>query len=119
MADYSNWGLLVDYKYCDNCGSCVVSCQVDKDLAPDQYGIKVFEKGPFKKDNAKLDDAWDWDYIPVPTDRCDLCAARLDADKKPLCVKHCLTFCLECGPIDELAKKAATMGEKIAIYKPM
>ena len=119
MADYKDYGLLVDYKYCDNCGSCVVACQEEKGLAADQYGITVFEKGPWKKDNATMDDGWDWDYIPVPTDRCDVCAERLDEGKKPMCVKHCLTFCMDYGPLDELAKKAAGLGEKVAIYKPM
>ena len=108
MADYSNYGLLIDYKYCDNCGSCVVACQEEKGL---------FEKGPWKKDDATMEDGWDWDYIPVPTDRCDMCAERLDAGKKPMCVKHCLTFCMDYGPIEVLAKKAADLGEKVAIYK--
>ncbi len=119
MADYSNYGLLVDYKYCDNCGSCVVGCQEIKDLPAGKSGIQVFEKGPFRKDNDTLDDRWDWDYIPVPTDLCDLCAARLDEGEKPMCVKHCLTFCLDFGPVEELAKKSEKLGEKVAIYKPM
>lgn len=116
MADYSNYGLLVDYKYCDNCHSCEVACQEIKDLAPGQYGIKVFEKGPWLKDEPQLDDMYDWDYIPVPTSRCDLCAERLDAGKKPMCVKHCLTFCMEYGPMEDLAKRALELGEKVAIY---
>ena len=53
----------------------------------------------------------------MPTDRCDMCAERLDAGKKPMCVKHCLTFCMDYGPIEVLAKKAADLGEKVAIYK--
>ncbi|MDR0500571.1 MAG: hypothetical protein LBG97_04925 [Coriobacteriales bacterium] len=118
MADYKNYGLLVDYKYCSNCHSCEIACQEDKDLEVGKYGIKVFEKGPFKKDTPKLDDAWDWDYVPIPTEICDLCATRLDAGKKPMCVKHCLAFCLDYGPLDELAKKAMDLGEKVAIFKP-
>lgn len=117
MADYSNYGLLIDYKFCDNCGSCVVACQEYLDLDADQKGITVFEKGPWKKEGP-IDDCWDWDYIPVPTDKCTMCADRLDAGKKPMCVKHCLTFCMDYGPIDELAKKAADLGEKVMIVKP-
>lgn len=119
MADYSNYGLLVDYKYCDNCGSCVVACQEYHDLEDGQYGITVFEQGPWRKDNPTLTDGWDWNYIPVPTDRCDLCAARLDEDKKPMCVKHCLTFCMEVGPLDKLIDRAKELGDKVAIYKPI
>lgn len=119
MSDYSGYGLLVDYKYCDNCRSCEVACQEAKGLDPDQYGIKIFEKGPWRKDEPKFDDGWDWDYVPVPTSRCDLCTARLEEGKKPMCVKHCLTFCLDYGPLEELVRKAADLGDKVAIYKPM
>jgi Fe-S-cluster-containing dehydrogenase component len=118
MADYKNYGLLVDYKYCSNCHSCEIACQEDKDLQLGQFGIKVYENGPFKKDDPQLDDAWDWDYVPIPTGRCDLCAERLDAGKKPMCVKHCLAFCLDYGPLEELAKKAIDLGEKVAIFRP-
>lgn len=117
MADYSNYGILIDYKYCDNCGSCVVSCQEVKNLPADKSGVVVLEKGPFKKDNGSLDDAWDWDYLPVFTDQCDLCADRLDAGKKPMCVKHCMCFCMDYGPLDELTEKAKQLGEKVVIYK--
>ncbi len=119
MTDYSGYGLLVDYKYCSNCRSCEVACQEENYLGSGEFGIKLFEKGPFKKDNPTLDDAWDWDYIAIPTSRCNLCAKRLDAGKKPMCVKHCLSFCLDYGPIEELTRKAATMGEKVAIFKPL
>ena len=117
MSNYKDYGILIDCKYCDNCGSCVVACQEEKDLSADQSGIIVLEKGPFKKENDTLDDVWDWDYIPVPTDRCDLCAKRLNVGKKPMCVKHCMTFCMDYGPVDELAQKAKTLGEKVMIYK--
>ncbi|MEM5767477.1 MAG: oxidoreductase, partial [Bacillota bacterium] len=80
-------------------------------------GIVVLEKGPYQleKDNP---DAWDWDYIPVSTAQCDLCVDRLAAGKKPSCVKHCLAFCIETGPVDQLAKRAAEIGRKVSIYIP-
>ena len=116
MADYSNYGLLIDYKYCDNCGSCVVACQEEKGLAADQYGIKVFEKGPWKKDDATMEDGWDWDYIPVPTDRCDRCARRQAAGKAPSCVQHCQAGCLYYGTLEELAEKMDLGKKKLALF---
>lgn len=116
MADYSNYGLLIDYKFCSNCGTCVVACQEEKGLEADEHGIIVFEKGPWKKKDAPMDAGWEWDYIPVPTDRCDLCAERLDAGKKPMCVKHCLAACMYVGSIDELAAKIPELGKKTALY---
>jgi len=119
MADYSSYGLLVDFKYCTNCHTCEVACQEEKDLSAGEYGIKVFENGPYKKAGAKMDDAWEWSYIPVPTYLCDLCADRLDAGKKPMCVKHCLAACMEYGPMTELAARSVELGNKVAIFKPM
>jgi Fe-S-cluster-containing dehydrogenase component len=29
------------------------------------------------------------DYLPLPTDLCDLCAARTSRGEKPSCVNHC------------------------------
>lgn len=119
MADYSSYGLLVDFKYCTNCHTCEVACQAEKNLSAGEFGIKVFENGPYKKQGAKMDDAWEWSYIPVPTYLCDLCADRLDAGRKPMCVKHCLAACMEYGPMTELAKRSVELGNKVAIFKPM
>ena len=121
MADYSNYGLLFDYKYCSNCHTCEVACKNHLGQTAEEFaakpGIVVLEKGPYHLDEGNPD-AWDWDYIPVPTALCDLCADRLDAGKKAMCVKHCLAFCIEIGPIDELAKRALEIGHKVSIYKP-
>ena len=119
MGMYDNYGLLIDYKYCTNCHSCEVACQQEKGLKPDQYGIRIFESKPERKEYGVLEDAWDWSYLPMPTWRCDLCSERLQEGRKPMCVKHCLAACMEYGPLDELAAKAEGMGEKIVIFKPM
>jgi Fe-S-cluster-containing dehydrogenase component len=115
---YENYGLLFDYKYCSNCHTCEVACKnhLDTDMAK-RPGIVVLEKGPYHLDESDPD-AWDWDYIPVPTELCDLCAERLDVGKKPSCVHHCLGFCIEYGPVDELAKRAAEIGRKVSIFLP-
>ena len=115
---YENYGMLIDYKYCSGCHSCEVACKELNGFGEDEHGIKVLEKGPFKLGGSghKGED-WDWDYIPVPTDRCDLCADRMDRGEKPLCVKSCLAACMKIGPIEELAKDMLTMGKKVMIYK--
>lgn len=43
--------------------------------------------------------------MPVPTDQCDLCAARRELGKVPTCVQHCQSQCLEFGPLDELSQR--------------
>lgn len=64
----SEYALLIDYKYCTGCHVCEVSCRKEHDLPLDEWGIKVNELGP-----AKMKGSWLWDYVPVPSDLCDLC----------------------------------------------
>ncbi len=118
MGNYDNYGLLIDYKYCTNCHSCEIACQQEKGLAPDEFGIRILELKPERKPGNLIDDAWDWSYIATPTWRCDLCAERMDQGKKPMCVKHCLAACMEVGPMNELAKKAQGMGDRVVLFKP-
>ena len=61
----SEYGLLIDYEYCTNCHSCEVACEETHDFPPEARGIRVFEDGPFEYADGK----WNWNYIPVPSDR--------------------------------------------------
>ncbi len=101
MADNKPMGMLVDYEYCTGCHSCEVSCKQRFELGSDEWGIKVAENGPWKYGEGN----WEWDYIPIPTDVCDLCADRREAGKKPLCEQHCQALVIQVGPLDELQKK--------------
>ena len=94
--------LIIDYKYCTGCHSCEVACRQEKAIASqEEWGVKLAEIGPWKLDG----DAWEWDYVPMPTQRCDLCAERTRAGKVPACVHHCQSLAMEFGPVDELARK--------------
>ena len=96
-------GLLVNYKYCDGCHACETACKVEGGLEPGHYGIQVVKIGPWEIARGK----WQYDFVPVPTDECNLCASRVAEGKLPTCVHHCQSMCIEWGPVDELAKKAA------------
>ena len=63
-------GLLIDYEFCTGCHACEVACKVEKNLGEGEFGIKLAEIGPWKLDGAKK---WEWDFLPMPTQRCDLC----------------------------------------------
>ena len=94
-------GLLIDYEYCTGCQSCVVACKQEHGYPAGKWGIKVDEKifiDPDKPDKIRID------YIPFPTEFCDLCAARTRRGEKPACVKHCQAWCMYYGPVTELAK---------------
>ncbi|MFA5536817.1 MAG: 4Fe-4S binding protein [Bacillota bacterium] len=100
----SRYGLLIDYEYCTGCHSCETACKVEKNLPTGKWGIQVKQVGPWEIENNR----WQFDYIPIPTDICDLCAERRAQGKLPICVHHCQSMAIEFGPIEELAKKSAS-----------
>ena len=97
-------GLLIDTDYCTGCHTCEVACQKEHDLELKQWGIKLTQVGPDEYEPRK----WQYEFIPVPTDRCDLCAARVDEGRLPTCVHHCQGLCMYFGEVEELAKKMTT-----------
>ncbi len=105
--------LVVDYKYCDGCNSCVVACRMEKGMAVEEWGVRLIEAGP-----EKVDGKWMWNFIPYLSKRCDLCADRVDAGEKPSCVKHCLGSCLYLVPLDELGAKLAELGGEVEAIVP-
>ena len=106
-------GLLIDYKYCTGCHACEIACRNEHDIAGDEWGIKVAEIGPLK-----LKGKWAWDYIPMPTDLCDLCEERRVAGKKPACVHHCLAACMEVVPVENISARMQASGDKVVSYIP-
>ena len=108
------YGLLINYEYCTGCMSCEMACAVEHDIPVGQYGIKMEEIGPWQIDKKN----WQLDYVPVPTDMCDLCASRVEKGKKPTCVKHCQAFCMKYGPVEELAAERAAAKTKCALFVP-
>lgn len=110
----NQYGLMIDYEWCTGCYSCEVACRNEHSLPLDKWGIKLTEIGPWKVGDRK----WEWNYIPVPTDLCDMCADRVAKGKKPACVHHCQALCMEYGTIEELSKKMSEKGKKVMMYLP-
>ena len=67
---------------------------------------------------VKMGGSWLWDYVPVPSDLCDLCENRVAEGKKPACVHHCLAQCMELVPVEELSVKMAEHGNKVTCFIP-
>ena len=85
-------GLMIDYLLCTGCHSCEVACKLEKKLPTGQYGIKLNDGDA---DAWQIDeDTWEYKWIPVPTQLCDLCGERTQAGKPPSCVLHCCSHCL-------------------------
>ena len=72
MKDYA---LVIDYKYCTGCHTCEVACRQALDLGSGQFGIKLLQDGPRELPNGK----WEYNFLPMPTSLCDLCAERVAA----------------------------------------
>lgn len=81
----SEYGLLIHHEYCTGCHSCEVACKNVLDLKEGEFGIRVLQDGPRKNP----DGSWEYNYIPLPTTLCDLCAARVEEGRLPSCVHHC------------------------------
>ena len=90
-------GLLIDYEYCTGCYSCVVACKQEHSYPAGKGGIMLNEVITEGIEQVRVD------YLPFPTDLCDLCAKRVAQGQSPACVKHCQSGCMTYGPLDELA----------------
>jgi len=99
-------GILVNYDYCTGCHSCEVACKKELDLPKGEFGIKVEEVGPFQYSTRPgLEGTWEWTYMPVITQACDMCASRTAEGKMPMCVQHFQAWCMYYGEAEELVKK--------------
>ena len=101
--------LMIDYEFCTGCHSCEVACKKALELPTGQWGIKILQDGPRQLENGK----WEYNYLPMPTSLCDLCAERLAEGKDPNCVHHCPAHCMAFGPVEEIAAKTAEKGKRV------
>ena len=97
----SRLGLLIDYEFCTGCRSCEVACKEEHNYPVGQWGIRVQVDGPWEIEEHMFN----FNFLPFPTDLCDLCAERTAKGKEPTCVHHCQAACMEYGKIEDLAKK--------------
>lgn len=112
--EMEKFAMLINYGFCTGCHSCEISCFKEKGLQGDEWGIKLAEFGP-----EKLGDAWEWDYVPVPSRLCDLCADRRAAGEKASCQLHCLADVIEILPIEKVSERLAEMdSNKVSVFIP-
>lgn len=107
----SKKGLLIDYEYCTGCHTCEVACKQEHQYPPGKWGIKVNELVMETFHKVAVD------YLPFPTDLCDLCHRRTQAGELPSCVKHCQANCMTYGEIGELAQTMEKKA-KMVLFAP-
>ncbi len=106
--------MVIDYKFCTGCHSCEITCRKEHDLSLDEWGIKLSEEGPIQID----EDKWMWNYVPIPSDLCDLCKVRTAEGKPAACELHCLANCIEVIPVEEVASSLKSHGNGCAVFLP-
>lgn len=109
----SNYAMIIDYKYCTGCHTCEISCRKEKGFSLDEWGIKLSEQGP-----VEMEGKWMWNYVPIPSDLCDLCEERIAEGRKPACEHHCLAQCIEVVPEEEVTETISGMGNGVAVFVP-
>ena len=111
----SKYELVIDYKYCTGCHSCEVACRKEKALPMDQWGIKLTEQGPMRLDGGKVM----WNFVPVPSDLCDVCADRMEAGRRPSCVVACLGACMLAVKLEDIPQAVAEKkNERVSVFIP-
>lgn len=95
------YGLLIDYEFCTGCRSCEMACKVELNLQRGKWGIKIVQVGPWEIETDK----WQYTYIPIPTELCNLCEPRVAQGKEPSCVHHCQAQVMKYGKVDNLAEE--------------
>lgn len=101
-------GLLIDYRWCTGCHTCEIACKREHNLPQEEFGIKIAEfiwPHPQADEDWQHQDKWQYTYMPMPLDACDLCAERVEQGKLPSCVHHCQAQCLEFGELADLLPK--------------
>ena len=110
----SKYALIIDYKYCTGCHSCEVACRKEKDIPLDQWGIKLTEH-LMRLDGGKTM----WNFIPVPSDPCDVCEERIEAGRRPSCVVACLGACMTAVKLEDISAAVADKkNERVAVFIP-
>jgi len=104
-------GLLINYDYCTGCHTCEVACKQEHGYPAGLWGIMVKEFTHDTPGKVQVD------FLPFPTDMCDLCAVRTREGEQPACVKHCMSACMAYGDVSELAKMLETT-PRSAIFVP-
>ena len=105
--------LLIDYEFCTGCHACEVACKKHLGLPQGQFGIKLLQDGPRELPGG----GWEYNYLPMPTSLCDLCAPRIAEGTDAACVHHCPAHAMRFGTVEEIAAAAAEKGRR-AMFVP-
>ena len=82
-------GLVANLELCMGCFACEIACKQERNLPEGEKGIKVVTLGPYEiKGELAMD------FIPMATEKCDLCSNRTADGERPFCAQICPTQAL-------------------------
>jgi len=81
--------LVANLELCMGCFACEVACKQEHNLPEGKMGIQVITLGPYEI-NGELT----MDFVPLGTDRCDLCGNRTASGGRAFCEEICPTKAL-------------------------
>jgi anaerobic dimethyl sulfoxide reductase subunit B (iron-sulfur subunit) len=105
--------LLIDYEFCLGCSECELACMEAHGHGPDMMGITVTKLGPLRAN----DGSWQYNFIPIPTDWCDLCVDRTNKGNRTACARRCVYGVISYGIIDELIPRIKAKS-KMLLFTP-
>ena len=104
-------GLLIDYEFCTGCHTCEVACKQENGYPAGKWGIKVNEIVLESFNKVEVN------FLPFPTELCNLCAKRTESGELPSCVKHCQAACMSYGELSQLATQMEKK-PKMVLFAP-
>ena len=94
--------LMIDYGYCTGCCECELACIIEHENDAQKMGIRVQKLGPW----TKPDGSFQYDFLPLPTEWCNLCREQLQEGRQPSCARRCPARCITFGNIETLTHYA-------------
>jgi ferredoxin len=101
--------LLVNTDRCVGCHTCEVACAQEHG----KKRIRVNILGPVKCADGEMK----MDAVPLATEECDLCRARLERGDDPACVSACPTKALLISPLAETIRLLRTGGHQLCALR--
>lgn len=107
------YAMLVDYEHCIGCSECETACLEVHGCGTDKMGIKVQKLGPWRSP----DGGWQYDFVPIPTDWCDLCESVPPEGSDPACLLRCTYSVIKFGTLEKVSEFAEIKGKQIVVLR--
>lgn len=83
------------------------------DYGVDRMGVKVQKLGPWRSPKG----GWQYDFMPIPTDWCDLCEGLHPKGSMPACAMKCTYSVIKFGTLERMSEFASIKGKQIIVVR--